>query len=76
MHSRKWIITKVPWSAPEDEWLPITLDSWVPQSESKKNFKAFGHHMYGDMDNLRLVLSYGCNLAFAYEHCVWDALFQ
>ena len=76
MHSRKWILTQAPWNLPEEEWLPVPMESDVPQPESKKNFKAFGHHMYGDMDNMRLVLSLGRSLAFAYMSIVfWDALF-
>ena len=68
------MITKVPWSFPEEEWLPVKLESDVPQSESK-NFKAFGHHIYGDMDNVRLVLSVGRNLAFAYMSIVFGMRF-
>ena len=69
------MITKVPWSYPEEEWTPVKLESDVPQAESKKNFKAFGHHIYGDMDNMRLVLSVGSNLAFAYMSIVFGMRF-
>ena len=70
------MITRLPWSYPEEEWAPVELESDVPQAESKKNFKAFGHHVYGDMDNMRLVLSVGRNLAFAYMSIVFGMRFS
>ena len=35
----------------------------MPQQHSKTNFKAFGHHVFGDIDVLRLGLCLGRNLA-------------
>ena len=66
MRSRKWQIEWTPWQYPEDEWFPIPEHSDVPQAESKRNFKAFGHHVYGDMDVVRLGICLGRSLALMY----------
>ena len=63
MRSRKWYIERAPWTYPEQGWITFPTTSEVPQCASKTNFKAFGYHVYGDMDLMRLVLSLGRILA-------------